>query len=368
MPSTPASSSCSYRLVLKHTKPGILSLGRGFIPRHPENYPLRIERIPGILTQTTRLVAITETVPKHYRFVMSLRPRSRKDIVMITKKVEKTMLHSIWRQIIWICALAALSTSLYAADGEVLISQDHALAGNVTPGDAPGFPVTLSLPGSYRLAGNLTVPDANTTAIQITADDVTLDLNGFRIAGPVVCNPQPTTCTTSGTGAGVQSITSGTVAPRGVKLLNGTIRGMGFVGVLLLGDNSVVERVNASGNAGPGIVVGSDGTVTDSVASVNMLAGIVGAAVRNSTADKNSGIGILIRFDGVATSNRANGNGTSGIVALNSSTLTGNTANNNQNFGIEAACPGSVVGNTTAANQAGGINTNGVCTLANNAQ
>ncbi len=38
-----------------------------------------------------------------------------------------------------------------AVDGVVLIDQNRALAGNVTPGDTPGFPVTISLSGSYRL-------------------------------------------------------------------------------------------------------------------------------------------------------------------------------------------------------------------------
>lgn len=38
-----------------------------------------------------------------------------------------------------------------AADGQILISQAKALAGNVTHGDAPGFPVTLTQPGSYQL-------------------------------------------------------------------------------------------------------------------------------------------------------------------------------------------------------------------------
>ena len=51
------------------------------------------------------------------------------------------------------------------------------MAGNVTPGDTPGFPVTISKAGSYRLSGNLTVPNKDTTAILIVADDVTLDLN-----------------------------------------------------------------------------------------------------------------------------------------------------------------------------------------------
>src|SRR6266436_5972961 len=98
------------------------------------------------------------------------------------------------RPMVCACMLAALASSLYAVDGVVLIDQNHALAGNITPGDAPGFPVTISQPGSYRLTGNLVVPDVNTTAIQITADFVTVDLNGFSIIGPNVCTPNPTTC------------------------------------------------------------------------------------------------------------------------------------------------------------------------------
>ena len=47
------------------------------------------------------------------------------------------------------------------------------------------------------MSGNLTVPDTLTTAVHITADNVTLDLNGFSIIGPAVCTPNPTTCTAS---------------------------------------------------------------------------------------------------------------------------------------------------------------------------
>jgi hypothetical protein len=74
-----------------------------------------------------------------------------------------------------------------AVDGTKLISQNSALLGNVTPADAPGFPVTISMPGSYVLSSNLTV-DAFTTAIEIAASHVTLDLNGFAILGPVDCS------------------------------------------------------------------------------------------------------------------------------------------------------------------------------------
>jgi len=58
--------------------------------------------------------------------------------------------------------------------------------GVLPPGDAAGFPVTISEVGSYRLTGNLSI--GSTDAIEITADNVTLDLNGFLIIGPE-CGP-----------------------------------------------------------------------------------------------------------------------------------------------------------------------------------
>jgi hypothetical protein len=85
-----------------------------------------------------------------------------------------------------ILALISLTpATVFAVDGVILIDQNKALAGNVTPGDGAGYPVILSLSGSYRLSGNLTVP-VSATGIQITADGVSLDLNGFSIIGPGV--------------------------------------------------------------------------------------------------------------------------------------------------------------------------------------
>jgi hypothetical protein len=279
------------------------------------------------------------------------------------------MSHLTWWRMVWVSTLAAMSSSLYAVDGVVLIDQNRALAGNVTPGDTPGFPVTISQPGSYRLSGNLTVPDSLTTAVQITANDVTLDLNGFSIIGPTVCTPNPTMCNFSGGGVGVHagSFTVGVVAPNGVKVMNGTVRGMGFHGVRLIGNQTVVERVIAHSNGGPGIVVG-DGSVIDSVASLNGSgAALVGAIVRGSTAVENATVGIFLRNNGVASGNVANANGSDGL-RVTTGTAVGNTANNNKGFGIDAACPSSITGNTVVGNQSGSIRTTGVCTLANNAQ
>ncbi len=74
-------------------------------------------------------------------------------------------------------AILGISLPVFAVDGVIEINQAAVNA-------AGGFPFVINTPGSYRLTGNLTVP-AETTAIQIAASQVTLDLNGFAILGPL---------------------------------------------------------------------------------------------------------------------------------------------------------------------------------------
>jgi hypothetical protein len=111
----------------------------------------------------------------------------------------------------------AVSSLAFAVDGVILIDQNRALAGNVTPGDAPGYPVTIAQPGSYRLSGKLTAP-ADVHGIVIAASGVTLDLNGFSIEGP------PQNCQGGGFCAPLNAIlVSG---PRqGITVRNGTTLG-----------------------------------------------------------------------------------------------------------------------------------------------
>ena len=236
---------------------------------------------------------------------------------------EQKMSHLKLRWLALAPLLAGLSGDLYAVDGVVLIDQNRALAGGVTPGDAPGFPVTISLAGSYRLTGNLTVPDANTTAILITHDNVTIDLNGFSILGPTVCTGKAfTLCSPIGPGDGVDG---GSV--KKVTVVNGTVHGMGNIGTLL--------------QAG---------------------------SVRNVQADNNGAAGIFVST-GTVSGNICISNGGSGIL-VNNATVSGNTAIGNASRGIEASCPSSIVGNTAYQNGIENIGVAGIfanCALANNA-
>lgn len=262
-------------------------------------------------------------------------------------------------------ALFAFAQLVPAADGVTLIDQKAAAMGRVTPSDTPGFPVTISQSGLYRLAGNLQVADAVTTAIEITADNVTLDLNGFTISGPNTCTSNPVRCTFSGSGIGVMAVgPAGVVSPANVKVMNGFVRGMGGHGIRMMGDGTAVQNVVATSNGGPGIVVG-EGSVIDSVSKFNGSgASIVGLIVRGCTAANNV-FGIFVRPGGVASGNVAVSNSAGGI-SVNNGSATGNSAYSNGTYGIDATCPGVLANNSAYLNPGGNIRTVGACSMSNN--
>lgn len=99
--------------------------------------------------------------------------------------------------------LALVAGVVEASEGVIEINHVRALAGSVTSGDTPGYPVTISQPGSYRLTSNLVQPDASTDVILVDAENVSIDLNQFLISGTNICSGGA--CTASGTGRGVRS-------------------------------------------------------------------------------------------------------------------------------------------------------------------
>ena len=241
-------------------------------------------------------------------------------------------------------AIMAFGSNIAGA-AVVSIDQKSAQAGKVTEGDAPGFPVTISEPGSYRLSSNLIVKEASLTVIEITASDVTIDLAGFSIIGPNTCTGTPVECSISFGGIGVKAVADEGPSPENVRVMNGTVRGMGGHGIRMMGNGTVVERVHSVSNGGPGIVVGM-GTIVDSVALFNGSgAAVVGFMVRGTVAMNNT-FGIFIRPGGVAT---------------------GNSAIANAATGLSVQCPAVVVGNTTT-NNGTNVQLSGVCAVADHAQ
>src|SRR5689334_1511126 len=117
--------------------------------------------------------------------------------------------------------LLACASVTYSQNA-VVITHEKALAGGVTKDDAPGYPVTISKPGSYRLGTNLLMPDGYTDAISILSDQVQLDLNGFAILGKVTCTGEKQSFTCLPIDASGIAVVSGN---KQVVVRNGQING-----------------------------------------------------------------------------------------------------------------------------------------------
>jgi hypothetical protein len=207
--------------------------------------------------------------------------------------------------------LMALLAFAWPASAQTMINQARAQAGKVTPGDARGFPVTISRPGSYRLTSNLIVTNPGSPAVNIVANDVTLNLNGFMVQGPTVCTGTPLICTPCCGGDGIAA-----VGQRNTAVVNGTVQGMGGSGITL-GADSIVENVRALGNGGNGISVGLNSAVRSSVSSSNGVHGMVinaGTLVRGNVASLNNQIGIFVDCPSNVIENATVGNGVANLL------------------------------------------------------
>jgi hypothetical protein len=172
-----------------------------------------------------------------------------------------------------------------AAHAQTTIDQAKALAGNVTPGDAPGYPITISKPGSYMLTSNLDVP-FNVNAIIIDAENVVLDLNGFEIRSVGVCERIATSgwvyC------SGVTSVpTQQQGAYSGVRVnrryavvRNGAIAGFHGHGVYSYAGSLSLDGLRVHQNHYHGVLaMGAGNSVTNSHLTLNRENGLYGVSV-----------------------------------------------------------------------------------------
>jgi hypothetical protein len=214
-------------------------------------------------------------------------------------------------------AAATLSLSAGLVGGPTPIDHARAMRGSVTPGDAPGYPITLDKTGSYRLDSDLLVPP-HADGIVVTAPHVTLDLNGHRIVGPVRCvhaaaarhvdcdwliEPAPR--------AGINTA----AAPHSV-VRDGTVSGFAGVGILH-GPAALIENVEVSGNVGAGIAGAAEasaGVVRHVLVRHNGGSGIVchDMAVERSSFADNGGNGVDCRR-GTFSDSVSRGNGGYGV-------------------------------------------------------
>lgn len=201
------------------------------------------------------------------------------------------------------CFVALLMFALipaHPAEHVTTIDQIAALAGDVSPGDAPGFPVTLSRSGHYRLTGDLVVP-AHINGIVVGASGVTLDLGGHTVGGPVTCRhdqaARAVVCDAESRFSAVVGISS--VGASGAVIRNGVVQGFAGLGVHF-GDGTVLDTLQVRSNAGVGLAGGGHaaaGVVRAVRVMHNGGPGIVcdQMHIERSTFEANGGTGVDCR-------------------------------------------------------------------------
>ncbi len=259
-----------------------------------------------------------------------------------------------------VLALTAAAFTARASDGAIEINRGKVIAGGVTSSDLPGFPASLDTPGTYLLTSNLSAgPDVD--AIRISAANVTLDLNGFEIAGPVTCTGQGTTlsCSGSASGTGISDSSTG-----GTRVRNGTVRGFADFGINLAADCHVEDvTVSANGGgvmqfAGTGLRTGANCVVTRSVAVQNGGQGLdLGnfGSLSHCSARQNRFAGISGRIGSTVTASAASFNGLEGISVLSGSTVSASSSRQNEGDGISAGSGSLVTGSSTSLNGQRGL-------------
>jgi hypothetical protein len=216
-----------------------------------------------------------------------------------------------------LAGLLVLACPAAAVDGEILINQKAAIAGGITPGDAAGFPVSITRRGRYKLTSDLIVP-ANTNGIEVVEHDVTIDLNGHSILGGNVAN------------RGINAAGVG-----GFTVMNGTIRGFKDFGIFNNGAFVVIDSARVIGNGAVGIFVGDDARVRKSTVSDNTFGGIQCGQrcliQQNLVTLTSPGSGVILQQGGVALGNTVALNDGFGIVAIQGPVGFGDNSLSNNN-------------------------------------
>jgi len=218
-----------------------------------------------------------------------------------------------------ICGLLFLlcSLQLFADNGQI---------------DIATLPFTISNSGSYVVVKDLSLSTQDTDGITISANNVTIDLNGHALIGPGKA--------VGASGSGI--VLSGSYSNIAVR--NGTIRDWRNAGVFGNSINSLFEFLRCYSNGSNGIEVGLGSIVRFCNCNYNGYRGISGES-------------------GLITGNTCTQNDADGIMG-NSSTISSNTCTNNAASGINAQ-GGVVSGNTCSYNIDDGIYAN-VCLVSGN--
>lgn len=245
---------------------------------------------------------------------------------------------------------------LHAAPGvraQITVDHSKVINGTVAPGIPAEYPLRLNKPGHYILTSDLWAP-AGKVGIQVSADNVTIDLNGFTLTSGVQCarfHPQPqlVTCFDKNWQPVVENHFHGIATNRiDTVVRNGRVKGFSGHGIWASGAITL-ENVIVGSNAGSGVVLGHVQTRS------SRLSGVV--------AESNAGDGARVQ-NALVERSVFSSNGRHGLQAARTAVLH-STVRGNLGLGLDALFPSTLLGLTMFDN-AGGAMAGPVVSLGSN--
>lgn len=218
-----------------------------------------------------------------------------------------------------------LFKTLQQVEPRTPIDSDH------TPGDASSL-FRITSPGSYYFVGNISVGRGLTpqNGIRVSASDVTIDMNGFRLLG------------------GTNDLHGITVdsGRKNIAIRNGHITGFGGDGINGDGVNcGLYENLCLDNNVDDGLEINSDSVVRNCRAVGNGDMGFVansGVTITECVAQGNGDDGFFISAVSVISRCVSRDNEGDGINAGTACTIDHCTVLNNRNDGIDALQRGNI--------------------------
>jgi parallel beta-helix repeat protein len=236
--------------------------------------------------------------------------------------------------------------------------------------------------GSYLVINNITAA-ASTTCLTLTANQVTIDLNGFTISGSGNTNGILALGRNNVTirNGSVNGFARAIYANGTGNLIDGVRTATGTLNAFTVGDNATIQNSYVTSHLGGGIIAGKNAKIINSTLnsnSGNMIVVSDGAIVSKNNVTNNGGSSTsaiqmtqnctvadnvvfksTFGINATGSFNTIRGNqvtgATEGITAVNSSIISGNNTSSNTDNGIEAGTDNLVSGNTVNANQGVGI-------------
>ena len=186
------------------------------------------------------------------------------------------------------------------------------------------LPFTIDVSGSYYLTGNL----SGGNGIDVSVDNVTIDLMGFTISGDSA---------TDGYGIFMNNRTN-------VEVRNGTVRNFGNSGIY---DDGLL----ASGHRVINVRILGNGTLNNT-SGVHLKG--ANHRIQDCTAGDNGSHGLATFGDSILINNTAYNQVNGGIYGGHGATLTNNIAyNNHTGYGIYGGDGATLINNTAYDNQDG---------------